>query len=206
MACDRHINGISTGESDDLGMTRLNQVKDRVCARLAPRSAAGTVVVAVAAALVVGFMGSSTAAVLIGSRQVRDGSIRAVDVRNGSVRGVDVRDDSLTASDVLGGVLQGPQGADGPPGDPGPAGHAALSYPTEERTIVKDQTLVWDVPCPAGLTAIGGGVSTTNPGIGRMAQSEPTDDGTAWQVGIAHDSGVDEDIHAFGWAVCVNPS
>jgi hypothetical protein len=163
-------------------------------------------VLAVVAALAVSFVGSSTAAVLIGTRQIKDDTIRSVDVHNGTVRGVDVRDHSVKAADVLGGVLRGPQGPDGPQGDPGPPGSAALQYPTEERIIPLNQTLTWLVPCPDGLIAIGGGVSTTNPGIGRMVQSAATDDGTAWQVGIAHDSGVNEDIDAFGWAVCVNQS
>jgi hypothetical protein len=188
-------------------MHGLGHVRTRLGRRFAQRSAAGAALVAVLIALVVGFMGSSTAAVLIGSRQIKDGSIRSVDVHNGTVRGVDVRDHSVTAADVLGGVLQGPQGPDGTvPGDPGPPGSAALQYAIEARTIVKDQILVWDVPCQAGLTAIGGGVSTTNPGLGRMVRSTPDPDGTGWQVGIAHDSGVDEDISAFGWAVCVNHS
>ncbi|MDQ1660678.1 MAG: hypothetical protein QOJ68_658 [Blastococcus sp.] len=159
---------------------------------------------AVVVALAVGFVGSSTAAVLIGSRQIKDGSIRSVDVRNGTVRGVDVRDHSVTAADVFGGVLQGPPGLDGRPGDPGPAGNAALQYPQVPQTIPLNQTLQWDVPCPDHFTAIGGGVSTTNPGIGRMVRSAPDPGGTGWQVGIAHDSGVNEDISAFGWAVCVN--
>jgi hypothetical protein len=187
-------------------MDWFGQVRSRLSHRLRHRSVAGVVVVLVVAALGVGFVGSSTAAVLIGSRQIKDGSIRSVDVHNGSVRGVDVRDHSVTAVDVLGGVLQGPQGPDGPAGAPGPPGNADLQYQIVPKTIPLNQTVLWQVPCPGGLTAIGGGVSTTNPGIGRMVRSAPTSDGSAWLVGIAHDSGVNEDISAFGWAVCVNQS
>lgn len=187
-------------------MRSFAQVMRRLGCRLAHPSAAGAAVMAVAVALGVSFVGSSTAAVLIGSRQIKDGSIRAVDVHNGTIRGVDVRDHSLAAADVLGGAPQGPQGPDGPPGGQGPPGNAILQYPMEARTIALNQTLVWDVPCPDGLTAVGGGVSTGNPGIGRMVRSSSADDGSAWRVGIAHDSGVNEDIQAFGWAVCVNQS
>ncbi len=52
------------------------------------------------------------------SPDIHDGAIRSRDVRDGSLRGVDIKDKSLTIADFRGSVT-GPQG---PQGDPGPAG------------------------------------------------------------------------------------
>lgn len=66
----------------------------------------------------------ATAAVasrLVGSADIRDGSIRGIDIRDGSLRGADVRDGSLTAADFSGSVT-GPPGAPGERGAPGATG------------------------------------------------------------------------------------
>lgn len=66
----------------------------------------------------------ATAAVasrLVGSADIRDGSIRGIDIRDGSLRGADIRDGSLTAADFSG-SLTGPPGAPGEKGEPGATG------------------------------------------------------------------------------------
>ncbi|MEX2195419.1 MAG: collagen-like protein [Thermoleophilaceae bacterium] len=72
------------------------------------------------------------AATQIGSREIRDGSVRSADIRNNELRGADVRNRSLTGADVRDGSLRsrdfgagqlpgGPQGPGGPGGPQGPA-------------------------------------------------------------------------------------
>jgi hypothetical protein len=63
----------------------------------------------------------------IGSREIKDNTIRSKDVRNNEIRSRDVRDRSLLAKDFKAGQLPagpagraGPAGAEGPQGPPGP--------------------------------------------------------------------------------------
>jgi len=76
-------------------------------------------VVAVAA-LVVALGGTSYAAGMIGSADIKDNSIRSKDIRSDAVKGSDVRDGSLKAKDFKAGSLPaGAQGPAGPQGLPG---------------------------------------------------------------------------------------
>ena len=58
-------------------------------------------------ALFVALAGSGTAAVLVTSADIRDGTIRGVDVRNGGLRGLDVANGSLRGVDVRNNSLTG---------------------------------------------------------------------------------------------------
>ncbi len=78
------------------------------------------------AALVVSLGGTSYAVATVGTRDIRDDSIRSVDVRDNTIRSKDVRDGTLRAADLAPGVVgtgpRGPKGAVGARGPQGPAG------------------------------------------------------------------------------------
>src|SRR5690606_37716160 len=50
--------------------------------------------------------GTATAAKLIGSKQIRNNSIRSIDVRNNSLTGKDIRNNSLTGKDIKDGSIK----------------------------------------------------------------------------------------------------
>jgi len=89
--------------------------------------------VAVAAgALVLSVGGTATAAALLGSRDIKNDSLRSVDVRNETLRGVDVRNHSLRLRELTRSAhqqLQGEDGATGPAGPQGPAGREGPQGP-----------------------------------------------------------------------------
>jgi hypothetical protein len=59
----------------------------------------------------------------IGSREIKNNSVRSVDIRNNDVRSQDVRNGSLLATDFRAGQLPaGPRGITGPQGPPGERG------------------------------------------------------------------------------------
>lgn len=69
------------------------------------------------AALVVALGGTSYAALVVTSKDVKNGSLTSADLRNGTVRSADVRDRSLRKVDFRKGQL--PRGATGPAGPAG---------------------------------------------------------------------------------------
>ena len=98
--------------------------------------------VAATTALVIALGGSSYAALVVTSADVKDNTIRSRDVRDGTLKGVDVANGSLaladlddTAEDQLRGQVgpsgpPGPSGAPGAVGSPGPAGPTGPAGPS----------------------------------------------------------------------------
>lgn len=125
--------------------------------------------------LVVGLAGSASAAALIGSKQVKDGSLTGRDLRLGTVRGSDVRDQSLTASDFAV-VPKGPPGGQGETGDPGSNGSPGLTVVPETVTVVGKSTVTLFVACTPPQKAIFGG--SLLPGQVDTMQSAPETDAT----------------------------
>ena len=100
---------------------------------------AGTVI------LVAGASGGAGAAHLIGSRQIRDDSVRSIDIRNGTVGMPDLRP-ALRGG--LSTVLARPGAI---------RGYEVLG----DRTVIipgdADGTHAWRMPCPPGKVAVSGG-------------------------------------------------
>ena len=131
-----------------------------------------TTVVAVAVALVIGLAGSATAASLITSADIKNGTIKTADLSSAAKRALKGKRGA-----------RGPQGAAGAPGSagmPGPAG------PTGVAEIVSAQGSgvgTAFAPCPSGMRPLSGG------GI-----EEGT--GYLWASGVATD-----DAGTIGWLV-----
>jgi hypothetical protein len=141
--------------------------------------------------LVVGVAGSASAAVLIGSRQVKDGSLTGHDLRRGTVRSSDVRDHSLKPRD-FDVIPQGPTGPQGAPGDPGTNGSPGAAAVTVTRTILGKTTATIVVPCTPPQKAVFGG-SFLPVQVDTM-QSAPEIDGSAWGFVIRNRSSFDQTV------------
>lgn len=166
----------------------------------------------------VAFAGTAGAAALITGK----------DIKNESVTGRDVRDGSLQPRDFGGAVLAGPAGPQGPKGDtgePGPAGPqgatgpagpqgatgpagpqglsgvSGLEYRTSGFTLSGNTFTRWEVRCPAGKRALGGGVATNGDySHNQMLESAPMTDGVGWHVAVLNDGTVP--LSEFAWVVC----
>lgn len=118
--------------------------------------------------------GSATAAGLIGSGQVKDGSLTGVDLARGTIRSSDVRNGSLMPSDF--GVLpKGPQGPTGRDGDAGPPGDPGVAFREEPVTVGPMSTTPHLLLCSAPRIAVFGGASL--PAGVDLRQSAPDDEG-----------------------------
>src|SRR5829696_9180673 len=91
-------------------------------------------------AIVLSSVGSATAALSIGSNQIRNNSIRSKDIRNGSLRAVDFRPGTLRPGPVGAAGPSGPAGPAGPAGPPGAAGAArAYGYVDADGTLSRSR-------------------------------------------------------------------
>jgi hypothetical protein len=141
--------------------------------------------------LIVGVAGSASATALIGSKQVRDGSLTGHDLKRGTVRSSDVRDHSLKPPDFA--VI--PQGATGPQGDPGdhgPAGSAGVTVVTVTPTVLAKSTVTIGVPCTSPQKAVFGGSDV--PVLVETMQSAPEVDGSAWVFVVRNQSTTDQAV------------
>lgn len=148
--------------------------------------------------LVVGVAGSASAAALIGSRQVKDGSLTGRDLKVGTVRSSDVRDHSLRRQDF--GVLpQGPVGSQGDPGDRGISGSPGLGIRNATVHIVSGDKRTFALSCIPPQKAIAG---TTSPIVGvQLLQSGPAFDGSSWGFVIRNFNVLDQDVAIQAWCV-----
>jgi hypothetical protein len=146
-------------------------------------------IVLVLLVLVVGLAGSASAAVLIGSGQVKDGSLTGRDLRLGTVRSSDVRDHSLKPRDFAV-IPQGPTGPQGAPGDPGIDGSPGVTAVAVTPTILARTTATIVIPCTPPQKAVFGG-SDLPVQVDTM-QSAPEVDGSAWGFVIRNRTSVDQ--------------
>jgi hypothetical protein len=103
---------------------------------------------AVALVLLVSAAASGQVRRLIGSRDVRDNSIAAIDIRNGTIGAADLKR-SLVRS------LRGPRGRPGPPGPPGQPGPGGLRGVEGAPGAKGDPGLSALDPVPSGRTIQG---------------------------------------------------
>lgn len=186
------------------------------------------VMLALAAAVVVGTAGGAVGQALITGAQVKDGSLTGADIRNSSLTGTDVRDGSLQVTDLsararaalkgtpTGGTAgatgpqgpAGPQGATGPQGPAGPVGPAGAPGGLSGHTIVLGTTV--SVPpsttaivysnavCPEGTVVLGGGYETGFTGL-VIADNRPITSRT-WAAGARNLGAAPASFTA--WATC----
>jgi hypothetical protein len=97
----------------------------------------------------------------------------------------------------------GPKGAQGPAGPPDPSGIRGWQYVTAGRDIAPDHWATWEVDCPSGKNALGGGVHSGNaaPKVTHIFESAPAGAAaTGWRVGIYHDT--TRTIRFYAWVIC----
>jgi hypothetical protein len=111
----------------------------------------------------------------------------------------------------------GPKGATGPKGPPGPAGQpggqapagpsgpsgiSGWQYLTNELTVGPDRPGTWQVYCPAGKRALGGGVAPLYeaPALEHVVESAPAKEGTGWEAVVWNASR--ESTDWFVWVIC----
>ena len=131
------------------------------------RTTAAVVAAAVGLTVVASGAGA-TAARMVTSKQIQNGTIKSIDVKDNNLQGRDIRDGSLTGADIRDGSLNardfsgsvagpagpqgpagqtGPQGLQGDPGPPGPAGPAAEAGAWNSFTFVHEEiTSAADTP------------------------------------------------------------
>ncbi|MDA0179943.1 hypothetical protein OJ997_06530 [Solirubrobacter phytolaccae] len=152
------------------------------------------------AAIVLAMGGTATAASMVTSAQIKDGTITAKDIKRGAIGLTQL---SSTARDGIQGEpgLTGPSGPAGPAGPAGPSAVGQINY-------VRSQRVYWNgtyvqsamATCPAGQRAIsGGGVSVGDAG---MAASDTVASRSGWYVigGMSYQGNTTAYVEAF--AIC----
>jgi collagen triple helix repeat protein len=99
----------------------------------------------------------------------------------------------------------GPQGPQGPAGPPGPSGVSGWQYVTEGKSIGPGETGRWQVYCPIGKRALGGGeaAAENNYDKGFVLHSGPTAAARGWEVKILNQSGGSTYTY-YAWVICAN--
>jgi hypothetical protein len=150
----------------------------------------------------------------IGSREVKNNSIRGKDLRNGGIGSVDVRDGSLLAADFKAG--QAPAGQRGARGKDGAPGATNVVVRTSEpcNSLPSGVHCAIRTDCLPGERATGGGAGFTDFGGNEVVNvshpveadntiPEPGDTPTGWAAGIEFSGGGPR--HAIGYVVCASP-
>lgn len=151
------------------------------------------------AVVILGAAGSASAAVLIGSRQIKDGSLTGRDLKRDTVVGSDVRDHSLEKRDFAV-VPRGTTGEPGFTGDRGTTGDVGQTDAVLAPVVPAFSTLLYAVPCPLGQKAVFGASSL--PVIGMYAvQSAPAIDGSSWDFVISNNTDTGRQVSLN--AICV---
>jgi hypothetical protein len=99
---------------------------------------------------------------------------------------------------------QGPPGATGSVGPRGPSGISGWQYVTAGRDLKPDKPETWQVDCPGGKRALGGGVVSTgtSPYVTRIYASAPAGQATGWLVGVYHDT--TRTMRFYAWVICAH--
>jgi hypothetical protein len=172
--------------------------------------------------------GSAYAAVTVTGNNIKNGTITGKDVKN---RSLGTKKLSAKAVSSLRGQQgpagpqgpkgdrgeQGPVGPTGPKGETGPAGPqgpagppgqngiTGWQYVTEGKAIGPGQTGRWQVYCPIGKRALGGGEAPaqTNYDKGFVLHSGPAGAARGWEVKILNESGSSTYTY-YAWVICAN--
>jgi hypothetical protein len=143
----------------------------------------------------------------VGSRQLKNNTVKTVDVKDGSLLRADFR---------AGEAPTGPQGPQGPKGPSGTVGTATVQFAQAAADLANGAELSLDAHCPAGQMAIGGGtrgdltnseltkVTASRPVISTLNSGAPATGGTftGWRgtfVNENNGAGIRPEV----WVICV---
>jgi Collagen triple helix repeat (20 copies) len=93
-------------------------------------------------------------------------------------------------------------GHQGEPGAPGPSGISGWQYLTNELIVGPDRPGTWQVYCPSGKRALGGGVAPLGGSYAyqHVVESAPAKEGTGWEAAVWNDTR--DSIDYFVWVIC----
>jgi hypothetical protein len=177
--------------------------------------------------------GSAYAAVSVTGKDIKNGTVTGKDVKN---RSLGTSELSTTAVSSLAGKPgpagpqgpagpkgdkgnQGPAGPAGPKGEAGPAGPQGPAGPPDPdgirgweyitagmRIPAKDYK-AWNVNCPSGKKALGGGVGGQGDVSARIVESVPAGAGaTGWHVHVYNGTEYGYAITEYAWVLCADVS
>jgi hypothetical protein len=86
--------------------------------------------------------------------------------------------------------------------DKGEPRTSGLRYATQTVTVAKISHATVVVPCPAGTTAIDGGVSSDSERFTRVVTSAADTESSGWRVELWNQHPI-ESLTAHGWAACL---
>jgi hypothetical protein len=133
-------------------------------------------------ALAVATGGTSYAAMMIGSAEIKDDSVRSVDVRDDTIRSKDVRDRTLRRKDFRAGAL--PRGPRGPQGEQGPAGVGRWALVGADGQIIAQSGGFSVAAAYPTLDPAGGDPNRANGNVYLDAGEDLTDNGVAATVAL----------------------
>jgi hypothetical protein len=159
----------------------------------------------------------------VGASQIKASAVKSSELAANAVTGAKVKDGSLTAKDFGAGQLpsgaQGPQGPKGDPGakgdpgekgekgdkgdkgDPGTSGYQIVVGPSQD--LADGATAQPIVTCPAGKSAVGGGMTTSSSsGLTVNRTGLSTSSGNGWTVRVTNNSGAARSFQA--QVICMN--
>lgn len=99
----------------------------------------------------------------------------------------------------------GPAGARGPAGPAGPRGVSGWGYLTAGMYIAPKHLATWEVDCPSGKKALGGGVATASGSYKdvRIVSSAPAGaDATGWSVSVWNEGSESSTLNEYAWVIC----
>ena len=103
----------------------------------------------------------------------------------------------------------GPHGPQGPAGPQGPSGTSGWSYHTNGLTIGPEDYERWEVACPSGKKALGGGVAASGPYTGNLRHGQVVSSApagaaaTGWAVTYSNEYS-EGTMTAYAWVICAN--
>lgn len=174
-----------------------------------------------------GYAASSLPRNSVGAPQIKKDAVRSADVKNGSLRAKDFKAGQLKPGPTGPAGSVGPLGMTGPPGPAGAVGPQGATGTFGAATVqssIADADLAdgdkqsYDVFCPAGQQAIGGGgrgdktrseatnVSGSRPASASGSSEPPAAGGsfTGWRLTVTNvPGGVTTGLRPQVWVVCV---
>jgi hypothetical protein len=164
-------------------------------------------------ALVVALSSTAEARRLIGSADIRNGSIRGVDIHSSTIPsskltlGLRLAVARHVRGDRGPGGPRGATGAKGSTGATGPAGAIDLGHihvrVAASSSVGNNASASRTASCASGEKAISGGLTSSQNSAPNLVESSPNAAGTAWTVSVHNVSGGSIDIVPV--AVCVAP-
>jgi hypothetical protein len=164
------------------------------------RSAAALIISTLA--LVVALSSTADARRLLGSLDIRDGSIRGVDIHRSTIPLNRLQANVRAA--ILSHSARGPRGATGPAGPAGAIDLGRIHVRSGSSSAVGNSSNASrTAACASGERAISGGVTSSQTPGPTVFESSPNAAGTGWTVSVHNTTGGSVDVVPI--AVCVAP-